>query len=423
MKRILLCTETTGYQTRAFEDAARTAAIDLVYATNHCHRLDDPWRDGAIPVKFHRGHAAAHEVVRALGGRPVDGVLAVGDRPALLAARVASLLGVTWHTPEGAEAALNKLRAHGRFLAAGLPMPWFVSLPVGAPLESIAERLRFPCVVKPAALSASRGVMRADSLDALERALARLAHLLSDPGVAQLKDPALDDVLIEGFVPGREYALEGVMDRRTLHVLALFDKPDPLDGPYFEETIYVTPPMMPEAVQRAAAATIAHAALALGLEHGPIHGECRINADGVFVLEVAARPIGGLCGRALQFVSPSGSRLGLEELLLRHAAGESLDGYSREPRASGVMMIPVPGRGRFQTAEGVNEARAIDGVEDVIITAKPGQLLEPWPEGHVYPGFIFARGALPEQVVDTLRTAHRHLRFVLDRVLPVNPGP
>jgi biotin carboxylase len=422
VKRILLCTETTGYQTRAFEDAARVSGAELVYATNHCHRLDDPWRDHAIPVKFHRPGASAADVVRALTDRPVDGVLAVGDRPAVLAAHVARLLRLPWHAPEGAEAALNKLRAHGRFLAAGLPMPWFVSLPLGAPATSVVERLRFPCVIKPAALSASRGVMRADSLDDLERALDRLAHLLNDPSIVQLRDPALDDVLIEGYVPGREYALEGVMDHGTLHVLAIFDKPDPLQGPFFEETIYVTPPMMPEATQRLVAATIAHAALALGLGHGPIHAECRVNDGGVFVLEVAARPIGGLCGRSLRFVSSSGGGLGLEVLLLRHAAGESLEGLAREAQAAGVMMIPVPGRGRFRAAEGIEQARAWPGIEGVVITAKPGQLLEPWPEGHVYPGFIFARGPLPEQVVEALRGAHRQLRFVLDSVLRIEPA-
>jgi biotin carboxylase len=421
VKRVLLFTTTTGYQTRAFEDAARATGVELVYATDHCHRLDDPWRDGAVPVKFTAPERSTRAIVEALRGRAIDGVLAVGDGPALLAAHAAEALGVPWHSPAGAAAAHDKLAARGRLMMAGLPVPWFVSLDVGEPVARVADRLRFPCVVKPAALSASRGVMRADTPDALDEAIERLTTLLRAPDVVALRDPALTRILVEGFIPGREYALEGVMDRGSLHVLAIFDKPDPLDGPYFEETIYVTPPMLGEPAQRAMAGTIAHAALALGLRHGPVHAECRINEHGVFVLEIAARPIGGLCARSLRFVSADSTRLSLEELLLRQAAGEPLDGCAREPGAAGVMMIPVPGRGRFHRVEGIEDARGIEGIEDIVITAKPGQLLEPWPEGHSYPGFIFVRAPLPERAVRLLRDAHARLRFVLDRSIPLAP--
>jgi hypothetical protein len=228
--------------------------------------------------------------------------------------------------------------------------------------------------------------------------------------------------LIEGFIPGREYALEGVMDRGTLHVLAVFDKPDPLDGPFFEETIYVTPPLLSEPTQRAMAGVMAHASLALGLSHGPVHAECRINENGIFVLEVAARPIGGLCARSLRFASPGGASATLEELLLRQAAGGTLEGYAREGRASGVMMIPVPGRGHFRRVDGLDEAARVEGIDEIVVTARPGQLLEPWPEGHSYPGFIFGRAALPEQVTAALRRAHARLRFVLDASLPLADG-
>jgi biotin carboxylase len=420
MTRILFFASTTGYQTRAFEDAAHKVGVELVYVTDQCHRLDDPWRNHAITASFEDLARSTGDVVSAVDPRPIDGVLAVGDRPALLAAHVAERLGVVWHRASGAAAAENKIDARGRWLAAGLPTPWFTVLGPDEHLAQIADRVRFPCVVKPAALSASRGVVRANTVEELEQALARVARIVRAPDVRHRQAAKGGHLLIEGFIPGREYALEGLMDRGQLHVLAVFDKPDPLDGPYFEETIYVTPAALSPAIERAMAGTIAHAALAMELVHGPVHAECRINDQGVFLLEVAGRPIGGLCAQSLRFVSPSGAPVTLEELLLRHAAGEPLGGYARERQASGVMMIPVPGRGHFRGVDGLDAARQIGGIDDVIVSAKPGQLLEPWPEGHSYPGFIFARGANAEDVTAALRAAHARLRFRLDRAIPLS---
>jgi biotin carboxylase len=420
VKSVLLVAATTGYQTRAFEAAAHALGVALVYATDRCDRLDDPWRDGAVAVSFSDPDRATRTIVDALQGAAPAGVLALGDGAAVIAAQVAEAIGLPWHTAAGARIARDKLLARGRLLAAGMPVPWFVAVDVGEPLELVADRIRFPCVVKPAALSASRGVMRADDPAALASALARLERLLrGSPDTAGPGGAGERRALIEGFISGREYALEGVMDHGVLHVLAIFDKPDPLDGPYFEETIYVTPPALPEPTQRAMGGVIGHGAHAFGLIHGPVHAECRLNAHGIFVLEIAARPIGGLCARSLQFRSPASGHLSLEELLLRHAVGESLEGCALAAGASGVMMIPVPRRGHFRHAEGLDAARALDGIEDVVITAKPGQLLEPWPEGHTYPGFIFARAPMPEQVVTTLRRAHATLRFDLNTSLPL----
>jgi biotin carboxylase len=421
--RVLLFAQTTGYQTRAFEEAARARQVELVYATDRCQGLADPWRDGAIVVRFDEPGDAVREVRGLAATRPVQGVLAVGDRPSRLASIVAASLGLPWHRPDGVAAATSKLHTRGRLLAANLPVPWFVALGLEEPLEAVADRVRFPCVVKPLALSASRGVIRADDPEALLSALARVRRLLRSREIRDQHDPAHDALLIEGFVPGREYALEGVMEHGTLRVLAIFEKPDPLDGPFFEETIYVTPPPLAFDGQREIAAIVAHAALALGLGHGPVHAEVRVNDHGVFVLEVAPRPIGGLCARALRFVSAEREEVALEDLLLGHALGETLDGWGREAAASGVMMIPVPGRGRFREVEGEADARAVPGIVDVRITARPGQLLLPAPEGGSYPGFLFARAARRDEVVQALRAAHARLRFSLEQDLPlVQPG-
>jgi biotin carboxylase len=180
-------------------------------------------------------------------------------------------------------------------------VPSFVSASLGDDPNALAECLVFPCVIKPLELSGSRGVMRVDSPRDLVAAIDRLRLLLQAPDIRAQRGDHTDTAIIEGFIEGREFALEGVMNHGALHVLAIFDKPDPLDGPFFEETIYVTPTTASLETARAITEGVREAARALGLRHGPIHAECRVNDAGVFVLEVAARPIGGLCARALRF--------------------------------------------------------------------------------------------------------------------------
>ena len=444
--RVLLLATTTGYQTRAFGDAAARLGVDLVFATDRCHVLDDPWRDDAIPVRFYDEAASVAAILDAARARPIDGVLVVGDRPTVIAAEVMAALGLPGHPPAAARVARNKQLTRERLRDAGLLVPWFIATSIAADAAVLASSLAFPCIVKPLALSGSRGVMRADDPGSFAAAFERLRTLLQSPDIRAERSDAHDAVLIEGFIPGREYALEGLMQEGDLQVLALFDKPDPLDGPFFEETIYVTPSATPADEQAAIVDGIRRAAAAIGLRHGPIHAECRVNAAGVFVLEVAARPIGGLCARALRFekrgresfrgdppsLTPTRSsaqidanvddkrgRESLEELLLRHALGEPTADWHREPDASGVMMIPIPRRGIFRRVDGVDDARATAGVDDVRITAKPDQHLIPLPEGASYLGFIFAKGDTASAVTRALHAAQERLRFHIDAELPI----
>jgi biotin carboxylase len=262
-------------------------------------------------------------------------------------------------------------------------------------------------------------VIRANLALEFIEAFTRVQRLLSATDIRAMQDPSADEILIEQFIDGSEYALEGVLEQGGLHTLAIFDKPDPLDGPFFEETLYVTPSRAPASVMQASQASVAAAVRALGLWHGPIHAECRVNARGVFVLEVAARPIGGLCAQALRFSRDDGSRIALEELLLRHALGERLAGWQRGPGASGVMMIPIPIEGIYRRVAGVEDASRVRGVDDVRITAKPDQRLVPLPEGASYLGFIFASAERAEGVERALREAHQRLSFVIDRAIAV----
>jgi hypothetical protein len=421
MSRVLLLATTTGYQTRAFGDAAERLGIDLVFATDRCNVLEDPWRDHAIPVRYYDETGSAAAIENATRTRRIDGVLAVGDRPTVLAALVAESLFLPGHPPAAAEAARNKLLTRERLHHAGLCVPWFVDATLDADPHQLAASVVYPCVIKPIGLSGSRGVMRANDRAELVASVYRLRALMQSVDIRAERSAAHGHLVVEGFIEGHEYAVEGVLNHGRLHVLAVFDKPDPLDGPFFEETLYVTVDDAEggrdaERVGQIQSA-VAAAARALDLYHGPIHAECRVSARGVFVLEVAARPIGGLCARALRFVRRGhrgGEPIPLEELLLRHALGETSKTWTRERLPSGVMMIPIPRRGVFRGVSGVDVARAVPGVTDVRITAKVDQLLVPLPEGASYLGFIFARGETGEGVERALRDAHKALAFDVD---------
>jgi len=417
--RVLILSTTTGYQLRSFGDAAARIGIDLMFATDRCHALDDPWRDDAVAVRFHDEEFSLRAILEAARKRPIDGVIAVGDRPVVLAARAASALRLRGNAQDAVAASVNKKLAHVRFADAGLPVPWFFEAP---PDPEVAgdPRVQFPCVIKPLGLSGSRGVIRADSPEELRGAIARLGKLLSRRDVRVLRSGLEDTMLVEGFIDGRECALEGVMIDGVLRPFAIFDKPEPLDGPFFEETIYVMPSDLPGGRQQAIVAHVQRAARALGLTTGPVHAECRIGAAGIFVLEIAARPIGGLCSKVLRFSCEGDSAIvPLEEILLRHAIGENIEGYARERTAAGVMMIPIPKRGMLRGIDGLEDARATPGVEEIQITAKIDQLLEPLPEGASYLGFIFARAPERDAVWRALNDAHAKLRFDIASPLPV----
>jgi biotin carboxylase len=423
--RILLLSATTGYQLRAFGDAAARLGYELVFATDRCHRLDDPWQDRAVAVRFHDITPSLRAIEAVAEGGAIDGIVAVGDRPVVLAAAAAAGLGLPGNPLDAAAASTDKRATRARFSAAGLPVPWFVTLDITAAperqLEAAIARgdVCWPCVLKPVGLSGSRGVIRADTPDEAQAALARIRALLARPDVRALRAPGEHAVLVEGYIEGREYALEGLLTAGSLRALAVFSKPDPLEGPCFEETILRVPSDLGAEGERVAAAHVERACRALGLTHGPVHAEFRVGRAGTCILEIAARPVGGLCSRVLRF---GDAGMSLEELLLRHATGEDVGPLQREPRAAGVMMIPIPRRGVLKQVTGQAAARAVPGVESIHITAKPDQLLEPLPEAGSYLGFIFVRAASPQEVDAALREAHARLRFVIQSPIPIAAG-
>jgi biotin carboxylase len=408
---LLLLTTPSSYRLPAFLAAAGRIAVQVTVAEDTPSELIRP-----LPTRLlidFRDREAALKAIRDLHEvKPLTAIVPVDDSGVELAAIVCTELGLACNHPEAAAAARDKHLMRQLFARAGVPSPAFRLCSTTDDLIALAQTVTFPCVVKPLRLNGSRGVIRADNPRQFVAAVRRLNALLD-----RIEGTGGHEFLVEDFIPGFEVALEGLIDNGNLQVLALFDKPDPLDGPFFEETIYVTPSRLPEAIQAAIRTVTVSAARAVGLERGPLHAELRINERGPWMIELANRSIGGLCSRTLRF----GTDATLEELILRQAAGLPIDTLSREGRAGGVMMIPIPQAGILRAVDGVDEARAIPGIEAVEITAPLNYPLVPLPEGDSYLGFIFARGSDPETVETALRAAHACLRFTIVPAIELQP--
>jgi biotin carboxylase len=416
-KRILLLASKLGYQTRSFADAARRLGVDVVFATDRCRRVEDLWGYAALPLHFEDPENAAEAIASHAAQLPMDAVLALGDHPTLAAAHAAARLGLAGNPVEAAENCRTKLRQREVLCAAGLPVPNFFAFSLDEPFDAVLPRVHFPCVVKPLVLAASQGVIRANDPAEFLEAVRRIRALIESPPLQASHRTDLDRLLVETYVPGREVAVEGLLTAGGLRILAIFDKPDPLEGPFFEETIYVTPSRLPTEMQDAIRDSVERSVAALGLTHGPLHAEFRIHDGRAWPLELQLRPIGGLCARTLRF---GPNLIGLEELLVRHALGLPGADEEREPEASGVMMIPVPQSGIFEGTEGREEALAVPAITEIEITAREHDPVLAWPEGSSYLGFIFARAAKPAEVEQSLREAHARLRFIFSAELPVD---
>lgn len=415
-KKLLILTSKLGYQTQAFANAAATLGIGVQFGTDRCHKLEDPWGDGALPLDFANPKEAAAQILEQAKATPPDAILALGDRPTVTATHAARILHLAGNDPKSAENCRNKLLQREALRNAGAPVPQFFSFDRNERIEGAIKEVKFPCVVKPLCLAASQGVIRANDEGEFRNAVSRISGLLDLPEIQIGGEEDLNQLLVEDYIPGKEVAIEGWIDHGRLEVLAIFDKPDPLKGPYFEESIYVTPSRLSEQQQSALRICAGNSVKALGLTHGPIHAEFRINENGPWVLEVAPRPIGGLCSRALRF---GPAKISLEELLIRRMLNLGGADLEREADASGVMMIPVPRSGIFEAVNGVDRAKRVANVTEIEITARLKDYIKAWPEGASYLGFIFARATEPAQVEVALRKAHATLEFQFSERLPV----
>ena len=409
MDRLLLLLPTTTYRIQAFLDAARALGVDIVCASEEPSTFEAQAPDHLLTLDFADPDASAARVATFAGRRPLNAVVGVDDLTAVAAAAIAERLGLRSSARAAVTAARDKHQMRQCLAAAGVPIPRFRRIALKDDPFQAARGVGFPCVLKPLALSASRGVIRANTVDQFIAAFRRIGALLQRDDVEVAGDAA-QVLLAEEYIPGLEVALEGLLVGGVLHTLALFDKPDPLEGPFFEETLYVTPSRLPAGVQEAIGRVAAAGCAALGLAEGPVHAELRVNDAGPWVLEIAARSIGGLCSRTLRF----GTGMTLEEIILRHALGWPIATLARERRPAGVMMLPIPRAGRLTAVRGVDAAAAVSGIEEVTVTAHVGQEVIPLPEGWQYLGFVFARAETPDAVESALRDAHARLVFEID---------
>jgi biotin carboxylase len=399
-KRIILLLGSRTYRANPFVDAAERLGLEVVKGIDLPKELAEYYKP-TLPLQFADPNRAADDVIAYAKQNPVRTILAVDDDASVIAARACEELDISHNSPDAAYAAKNKFVMRERLRAQNVPSPRYRLFSIDDDPRAFAASLDYPCVVKPTMLAASQGVIRANDPDELIATFQRTRAIIRKTG----SDP---NILIEDYIPGIEFALEGILAGGRLHPLALFDKPDPLEGPFFEETIYTTPSRLPRATQDAIFDSAMRACAAIGLREGPIHAELRVNDAGVWLVEVAGRSIGGLCAKILRFGT---EKISLEELIIRQAMGLEVQSLARENRAGGVMMIPIPGAGLLNGVEGIDAAKSIAGIEEIDITIPLKNSVVPLPEGNSYLGFIFARGETPEQVEAALRAAHRCLRF------------
>ena len=409
MPRVLLLLPSATYRAQDFIEAAKALDVQVVVGCEEPHALSGLMGARAIRLSLDDPDAAARAVVEYDRSSPVDAIVAVDDQGVIAAAAASESLGLRHNPPDAVAATRDKLAMRALLARKEVPQPAFRTVPAGAQPEQVgllARIVGLPCVIKPATLSASQGVIRADSPEEA----ASVAHRVRDIATGAGVDPQAP-LLIERFVPGNEVAVEGLLRDGTLEVLTVFDKPDPLDGPVFEETIYVTPSRLDHDDLELVADLTRQSAEALGLSDGPVHAELRVAGGRAWVIELAARTIGGLCSRALVFATGRT----LEQLVLAHAVGLPPGSLEREERAAGVLMLPIPQAGTFLGVNGVSRALAVPGITDVQITIAPGRKVSPVPEGSRYLGFVFARAKRPQDVETALRRAGSVLEVNITR--------
>lgn len=390
----MLVTSTRSYRTGDFVAAAKALRVDLIVASEGETPMGDLGRSRSLSIDCAKPEWSAARIART---KPApDAVIAADDSGVIVAALASQLLGLASNPLSGVSATRDKAEMRGWLSSSSVPQPAFATAGPGA-VSAVASEIGFPCVVKPRGLSASRGVIRVNDADEAVAAEDRIRQIVIDAG-GRRDEP----LLVESFAPGAEVAVEGLLVDGQLTVLALLDKPDPLDGPFFEETMFVTPSRHDEPTQIEIAAVAQAASNALGLVTGPIHAEVRCGPSGVVLIELAARSIGGLCGRALSFGLLGES---LESLILRSALGLPGSGTRTVAPAAGVLMLPIPTLGTLVSIDGVDDALATPGITEFDQSIANGRPVTPLPEGDRYLGFLFANGESADSVERSLRDA------------------
>lgn len=398
-RRVLLLLSSSSYRAEDFLSAARRLHVDVTVGSDYRNALADQAFGSTLELDFDDVEGSVDAIRRSAENQSLSAVVAAEDAGTRLAAAVSAALDFPGNSLVSVETCRRKDRFRTAIANSDILSPWHRTYPLDTKPQEVARELEFPCVVKPVELAASRGVVRADDVEELVEAFAEARRATEEAGRG-------GPILVEGYIPGDEVALEGILVNGELRTLAILDKPDPLVGPYFEETMFVTPSRLAPDVQRRIEKAVARVITLVGLREGPIHAELRINKRGVWPIEIAPRTIGGLCARLFRYRTGTA----LEELVLLHALGREVP-HQPEGPASGVMMIPIPRAGVLKSVAGIDAAELVPEVQEVSITAPLGRHIDPLPRGNRYLGFIFARADSPETVERALREAHSCLKI------------
>ncbi len=410
---MLLVAPSNSYRIAAYLKAAENLRVDSLVASPGKHSLVSAVSSG-LHVDLN-DPSALKILLAASQVQPFQGVIATDDSAVELASRVAQQLNLPHNPPDAAMFSRRKDLARACLHAAGIAVPAYCVINLETALQPQLLDLKYPVVIKPVSLSASRGVIRADDDASCMNAIKRIKQILA--GEKQLPADEKNQLLIEQYIPGEEIAVEGLLRNGDLELLAIFDKPDPMQGPYFEETYYITPSRHSAEIQQAALLTVQDACRAYGLVEGPVHAELRINKAGLWIMEVASRTIGGECARLLTY----GTGHDLETLVIKKALDEQVN-VGEQNDALGVLMLPMPGAGILRRIEGIQAAQKIKYIEEILISVREGYELVPLPEGGSYLGFIFARAPTPRLVEAALREAHSQMDIIVAPVFRMVDG-
>mgnify|MGYP001817383468 FL=1 len=408
--RLLLISHHNSYRIAPYIKAAIKLGLEVTIASEGKHSLVSEVANG-LHIDFSDIPQTVKTIINEHQRHPFSGILGSDDQTVEIAAATASVLGLPHNPPEAAQYSHRKDLARAQLAQAGCPVPLHRLFDFNQPTEKQLNGLPWPCVLKPLNMTASRGVIRADNEAEFITACERVRGIVATAS-GKFEQQHL---LIEEYIDGIEIAYEGYLQHGELHTVTIFDKPDPLTGPFFEETIYVTPSRLSEALQQNIKQVLQAACRAYGLETGVIHAECRIDShDKVWILEIASRTIGGDCARMLD-----NENFGIEELAISLAIDSPID-ISMPELARGVMMIPIRKQGLLKRVEGMLDAKRVEHIDSIDVIIPQGHELIPLPEGNQYLGYIFASAETPEQATEAIRKAHDKLDFITAPVFKIH---
>ncbi|MBS1256004.1 MAG: Alanine--anticapsin ligase [Deltaproteobacteria bacterium] len=407
---VILIIPSASYRSNAFMNAADKLDLKILVVTDNSQVFSDQFPDNIITMNFDHWTEKLDEISEWSDRFNLMAVIGVDEESILLAAIFSQYLGIEHNSIESVMRTKNKLLMRFELKKARMNCPWFRSFSIEKLPDDIIEEINFPCVIKPTFLSASQGVLRVNNEQEFKEGFQILTDLLSQKKIKKRGGEEANYIMVEEYIPGNEVSIEGIVSQGKLKILAIFDKPEPLEGPTFEETIFVTPTTLSGSMQSSLYETAQQAMETLGIVKGPVHIEVRINSNGNYILECASRSIGGMCSKILEFQGG----MSLEELILRSSLGRNIEKSNLSDTAKGVMMMPIKNSGKLKEMRGVEEAISVDGITDLQITIKPGEMLDPLPKGDRYLGFLFAEGKNQEMVIKDLKNAWSKIEVVTE---------